>query len=210
MLFRSDGGGDGSPLTAGAFNLSDPHMAQRNIHIVQAPPGVRAPVQFGFFVPEAELIPDGGKEIVLRVEPVPPERVLTPVIREQLLASNTVTLVGGEPTPGADVPGPCLTEPRERIRLRGGGELVLARGEVPIHPARYAVPEVVLGSQGQREGPKGALHVAPQHGRRLPVTAQFMITPEDEPGAVHEFDIIREGGGKAAGGLRVVLLTDAG
>jgi hypothetical protein len=185
-------------------------MAQRNIHIVKAPPGLRAPISFGFFVPEAELLPAGEKEILLRVDLVPAERVLTPVIREQLLASTTVTLTGGKPTPEANAPGPCLGEPRERIRLRGGGQLVLARGNVPIHPASDPAPQVVLVNQDQPKGSKGPIRVVPKPGRRLPVTVQFRISPEAKPGGVREFDIIQEGDGKVVGGMRIVVLTDAG
>jgi hypothetical protein len=205
-----DTAGDGAPLTAGAFNLSDVHMAQRNIHIALAPPGMRAPMMFSFYVPEAELVPAGEKEFRLRVEPVAIDRVLTPVIREQLLATPAVTLAGEKPTPEGEAPGPSLGEPRERIRLRGGGELVLARGNVPIHPANDPAPEVVLVNQEQPEGSKGPLRIVPRPGRRLPVTAQLKISPEAKPGDVHEFDIILEGGGANAGGIRVVVLTNAG
>jgi hypothetical protein len=203
-----DAAGDGAALVAGAFNLSDEHMAQRNIGIEVAP-GPRAPMRFSFYVPEAELMPAGEKEVQIRVQPVPREQVLTPVIREQLLASTTVTLAGGEPTPEAGRPGPYLNEPRERIRLRGGGELVLARGKVPIHPAKYPLPEVVLVNQEQPEGSTHPIRVVPRPGRRLPITAQLKISPDAEPGGVHEFDIICEGGGGVTGGLRVVVLTDA-
>ena len=204
-----DLGGDGTVLTSGPINLSDPHMAQRNISIVLAPAGLHAPVPFSFYIPEAELMPAGEREIVLQVEPVPAERVLTSVIREQLLASTTVTLVGGKPTPEANAPSPCLSEPRERIRLRGGGELVLARGNVPIHPANDPPPEVALVNQEQPAGSKGPVRIIPRPGRRLPVTAQFTMSPEARPGGVREFDIILQGSGEITGGIRVVVLTDA-
>jgi hypothetical protein len=204
-----DLGGDGAPLTAGAFNLNDEHMAQRNIHIVVAPAGLQQAIflPFSFYLPEAELLPTGEKEALLRAEPVPQERVLTPVIQEQLLSSSTVTLVGGKPTPEADVPGPCLTEPRGRIRLRGGGELVLARGEFPIHPAD-PICQVALGGRERPAGRRAELQVVPQRGRPLPVTAQFEIRPDGKPGGVEEFDFVCElGDGQVAGGLRVVLLA---
>jgi hypothetical protein len=204
-----DLGGDGAPLTAGAFNLNDEHMAQRNIHIVVAPAALREPVflPFSFYLPEAELLPAFEKEALVRVDRVPPERVLTPVIQEQLLSSTTVTLVGGKPTPEADLPGLCLTEPRGRIRLRGGGELVLARGEFPIHPAD-PICQVTLGGEERPEGRRAELQVVPQRGRPLPVTAQFEIRPEGKPGGVEEFDFVCElGDGQVAGGLRVVLLA---
>jgi hypothetical protein len=205
-----DTGGDGAPLTAGGFDLSDVHMAQRNIHIVQAPLMIHAPMRFSFYLPEAELMPAGEKEFRLRVEPVPTERVLTPVIREQLLATAAVTLSGGKPTPEANAPGICLREPRERILLRGGGELVLARGNVPIHPGNDSAPEVVLVNREQQTGSTEPLPIVLRPGRRLPVTAHLKISPQAKPGSVHEFDIILEGGGGQAGGIRVVVLTNAG
>ena len=205
-----DTAGDGAPLTAGGFDLSDVHMAQRNIHIIQAPQMMRAPMLFSFYLPEAELMPVGEKEFRLRVEPVTTERVLTPVIREQLLATAAVMLSGGRPTPEADAPGICLSEPRERILLRGGGELVLARGNVPIHPANDPAPEVILVNQEQPLGSADPLRIVLRPGRRLPVTAQLKISPEAKPGDVHEFDIILEGGGGNAGGIRVVVLTNVG
>jgi hypothetical protein len=204
------GGNDGAPLTSGPVNLNDEHMAQRNIHIVVAPAQLREAIflPFSFYLPEAELLPTFDKEALVRVDRVPPERVLTPVIQEQLLSSNTVTMVGGKPTPEADAPGICLTEPRGRIRLRGGGDLVLARGEFPIHPADPVCELAALGDQEPLEGRRGELQFVPQRGRPQPITAQFEIRPEGRPGGVEEFDFVCElDDGQLAGGLRVVLLA---
>jgi hypothetical protein len=207
-----DTGGDGAPLTAGAFTLSDQHMAQRNIHLIIGPARLTEALllPLSFYVPEAELLPADAKEVLVRVDSVDKELVLTSVIREQLLATDLVTLVGGKPTPEADVPGVCLSEPRERIRLRGGGELVLADQEAPIHPSKHRPPKVVLGDYERPDGREASLQVSPRRGRPTPVTARFEFVPDKDPGGVHEFDIVCEAGdGELAGGLRVVLVSQA-
>jgi hypothetical protein len=202
-----DTGGDGSPLAEGAFNLSDQHMAQRNISIV-APLGLTKPmwIPFSFYVAQAELLPE-AKEVRVHVDRLDEELVLTPVVREQLLANGLATLAGGKPTPEADAPGICLSEPRERIRLRGGGDLVLAGHEAPIHASKQPAPRVVLGDYQRPDG-EARLQIAPRRGRPTPVTAWFEFLPDKEPGGVHEVDIVSEtDDGQLAGGLRVVLVA---
>jgi hypothetical protein len=207
-----DSDSDGAALTSGPINLGDPHTAQRNISIILAPPGFAEPAQqqFFFFLPEAELLPDDVEELLVRVDPVPEERALTPVIQEQLLATGFVDLVGGEPVPEAKLPAECLDEPRQRIRLRGGGELVLTGGDVRIHPTEEIIERVFLSSQKHEEVTDryAELRVVPRRGRAHPLSAHFVIEPQGKPGGVQEVDLVlRSDKDQLLGGIRVVLLS---
>jgi hypothetical protein len=205
-----DTDGDGSPITSGPITLSDEHMAQRNISIVLAPAMFAEPAQaeFSFYIADADLLPEVLEEPIIQVEPVPEERTLTPVIQEQLLAVGLGDLLGGEPVPEAELPGELLEEPRERLRLRGGGELVLTGGDAPIHLSDKLVSRVALSSQKFEEVERSTrLRVIPRRGRAIPLTAHFEIEPHGRPGGVQEFDITLRGKDEPIGGIRVVVVT---
>jgi hypothetical protein len=210
---------DGNALTSGLIQPlgTDQHQAQLNISIVPAPHRMASTARLFFFIPAAEYLPpEAAKLALVRVTAVEGERVLAPVVRERILATAGVTLMGGKPTPEANRPSACLDEPRERIRLRGGGELVLANTETRIHRAEQPVRQVVLSgrdetdgdyrSAAERGGAQGAeRRYTPLTGMMIPVTAAFDVP--NEPGGVHEFDIVLQTGNTVVGGMRAVLVS---
>jgi hypothetical protein len=201
--------GDGQPVQyPSVLDLTDQHMAQRNISIVAAPKSPRKLwLSANFFLPQADVfLADASKAAVIRVEPVPVERTLSPLVREQLLTSSRVALVGGKTAPATEAPAGSLPEPPERVLLRGGGDMVLANTEFKLVPAQGPAPQILL------QGPCGFnpdQEVVLKPRSPLPITALFEVTP-DKPGEVFEFDIVHLlSNGQVFGGLRVVVVTVA-
>ena len=131
---------------------ADQHHAQANVNVIPVGMMKRQPFpgRFNFFVPG----PDARvttEETLVRAVPVPEELRMSPVIQEHLLRNAFVDLVGGEEMAGGVDPDCCLTEPLERIRLRGGGRLVLAHsdGRAELHPRGN--PSKNSGSSGRRK-----------------------------------------------------------
>jgi hypothetical protein len=199
-----DSAGDGQPISYPAvLDLTDQHMAQRNISIVPAAQSHTPTwLSANFFIPQADVFPPGTVTTsVIKVEPVPIERVLSQVVREQLLMSSRVALTGGR---GAEAPAGNGHEPPQRTLLRGGGDLVLARTQAKIVPSQKPAPQVLL------QGPCGfsvEQDVELQPRKPLPITAVFQVTPDD-PGEVFEFDVVHLlSSGQVLGGIRVVVVT---
>ena len=187
------------------LDLTDQHMAQRNISIVAAPRAHRATwLSASFVLPQAGVFLQATDQAaVIKVEQVPTEGTLGQAVREQLLMSSRVALAGGGPAPEAgDSRG--LPEPRERTLLRGGGDLILANTDFKIAPKQSPPPQILLrGPCGFN--PEQELALEPRNP--LPVTALFEIVPS-EPGEVFEFDIVhRLSNGRVFGGMRVVVVT---
>jgi hypothetical protein len=186
---------------------TDQHQAQANINVVAAAaPGPHGPrsAQFSFFVPGPSALMK-AEETIVRAVAVPQDQRLSPVIQEHLLRQPFVDLVDGEQTPEADEPSCCLTEPRERIRLRGGGRLVLTHsdGRAEVHPAK--APPDRVGIRHENElSEKHALTLRP--GTSIPLRLEVEIAQAD-PGAVHELDVVETLlDGTVVGGLRVIFL----
>jgi hypothetical protein len=222
-----DLGGDGSLLMpGGSLDLNDPHTAQRNIGIIAVAAahggggdGAQPRAGANFFLPPADGFPLGTlEETVLRLEPITPDKVLSPVVREQLLSVGAAALVGGDPAPetrqiaaglavGLDELLHKLVEPIERMLLRGGGELCPPDTEIPVFPSEQPVKEVILNDTPFLDGPQPAT-ATPR--KALPFSLDFVF-PSEPPGAVHEFDVIQETkDGRLLGGIRIVTLSTPG
>lgn len=201
-----DFAGDGGQIMYPAvLDLTDQHMAQRNISIVAAPRAHRATwLSASFVLPQADVFLQATDQAaVIKVEQVPTEGTLGQAVREQLLMSSRVALAGGGPAPEAgDSRG--LPEPRERTLLRGGGDLILANTDFKIAPRQSPPPQILLrGPCGFN--PEQELALEPRNP--LPVTALFEIVPS-EPGEVFELNIVhRLSNGRVFGGMRVVVVT---
>jgi hypothetical protein len=201
----ADGRAIQGPLTS-PLPLTDHHHAQRNITILTG--GKSNAPHLVLVLPEPKLLPPTlADKALIRVQPVAAARALTPVVREQLLTNPNVMLLGGKPTPEADKAAlGTLNEPRERIRLRGGGTLVLAQGEKEIHASSRSAPTVHLSADDGKGETTDMRTIVPLPGRSIPVTARFELLADD-PGAVQELDLVLEGeDGAIAGGIRVVIL----
>jgi hypothetical protein len=131
--------------------------------------------------------------------------MLSGVVKEQLLASPLIELVGAKPVPEASMQARCLTEPIERTMLRGGGELVLAKSEkkTPVFASDRELREIRILAGGTAHAEQ---IVKPRPGAIVPMVAEIEL-PEDRLGAVHEFDITETTtGGQVVGGIRVVVV----
>ncbi len=186
---------------------ADQHHAQANVNVIPVGMMKRQPFpgRFNFFVPG----PDARvttEETLVRAVPVPEELRMSPVIQEHLLRNAFVDLVGGEEMAGGVDPDCCLTEPLERIRLRGGGRLVLAHsdGRAELHPAREPFEELrIVGEEEVFDD--GRLILRPDASIPLRLEGQI---PEEGPGAVHEVDVVETlPDGTVVGGIRVVFLV---
>jgi hypothetical protein len=202
-----DFAGDGSQIMyPSVLDLTDQHMAQRNISIIAAPSSHRATwLSASFTLPQAAVfLPDADQGAVIKVEPVPAERALSQVVREQLLMSNRIALAGGGPAPDAGAAAGGLPEPPGRTLLHGGRDLILANTDIKLEPRQSLPPQILLqGPCGFR--PEQEVTLAPRSP--LPVTALFEIVP-GKPGEVFEFDVIHLlSGGQIFGGMRVVVIT---
>jgi len=202
-LSGSDGGQVFYPAV---LDLTDQHMAQRNISIIAAP-SQHSPVWLSavFLLPQASVFVNAPDQAaVIKVEQVPVEKTLSPVVREQLLMSSRVTVTGGAAPADAAGVAHGLPGPPERMLLRGGGDLALTGTDFILKPRQQAAPPVMLqgpcGFGAEQEFP-----LSPRTGHA--VTALFEVTP-DVPGEVFEFDIVHLlTSGNAVGGLRVVVVT---
>jgi hypothetical protein len=204
-----DFAGDGHQIMyPSVLDLTDQHMAQRNISIVAAPSSHRATwLSASFLLPQAAVfLQDADQAAVIKVEHVPTEDTLSPVVREQLLMSSRVGLTGGGPAPETGASPEGLPEPQERTLLRGGGDLILANTDFKIVPAQSPAPQILL------QGPCGfnpEQEVALEPRSPLPVTALFEVVP-NKPGEVFEFDVVHLlSNGRVFGGVRVVVVTIA-
>jgi hypothetical protein len=202
-----DYAGDGHQIMyPSVIDLTDQHMAQRNISIVPTPPSHQPRwLSTNFVLPQADVFLQAADQTaVIKIEHVPVEKTLSPLIREQLLMSSRVALVGGAAADGTAASTGALPEPRERTLLRGGGNLMLAGTDVEIVPAQGPPPTILL------QGPCGFTQeqqTVLQPRNPLPITATFQVTP-DKPGEVFEFDIVHLlSSGQIFSGLRVVVVT---
>jgi hypothetical protein len=132
----------------------------------------------------------GGRERRQRTRKIPPElfEFLVPEFGEELLQA-----------------GPLPVEPRERARLAGGGQLVLADKEVPLRPAKRPLDEIAI------EGPSGkrgdVLEV--KVGRKGPEQVQIDLhaAEKDDPGTVRIFDLVERDGDALVGGTTIITVA---
>ncbi len=200
-----DKSGDGADLTTGVVDVvNNQHHAQHNISLVMGVQGRMLQVPFWFPILEALPEADRGRGLI-RVQPV--GGVLGQVTKEELLRDPRVTLEHereGTTQPRELVNPHCLTEPPERTRLREGGELVLSGSDYKIHRSE-ARPEragILFEDRVHSE-----IEVTPVSGAAS-VRTFVCELPEDDFGAVHEFDIVHSTAeGRVVGGMRVVVLN---
>jgi len=196
---------EGAELKNGYIDpVNDQHHGQLNISIVAAPMPQKM-IRFPFRVPASLLGAQRTQEWVIRVDPLGPDTVLSDVIKEQLLGSPLIELVGAKPVPEMSVPARCLNEPIQRAMLRGGGELVLAKSEkkTPVFAAERELRDIRILAGGTA---KSEQIVKPQPGAIVPMVAEVEL-PDDRLGAVYEFDITQTAaGGHVVGGIRVVVV----
>lgn len=200
-----DKNGDGADLTTGPVDvINNQHHAQLNISLVMGLQGMSLRVPFWFPILEALPEADRGPGLI-RVHPA--GGVLGQVTKEQLLRDPRVTLEHEreEMTEPRGVVNPyCLTEPPERTRLRDGGELILSGTDHKVHRSETR-PEragILFEDRVHSE-----IEVTPVSGAAT-VRTFVCELPEDDFGAVHEFDTVHTtADGRVIGGIRVVVLN---
>jgi hypothetical protein len=170
---------------------------------------------------------DGEQLRVLTVTERRGPRALTAVLREHLLAHPLVDLLGGRerrqrtrkltpelaellvPEFGEELlaAGPLPLEPRERARLAGGGDLVLAGDKnIRLQVARRPLEGIAI------EGPSGdrgdvVKVLAPKEGPER-VVVDLRAAEADTPGTVRVVDIgERDGDGALVGGTTLITLA---
>ena len=83
--------------------------------------------------------------------------------------------------------GPLPLEPRERARLAGGGQLVLAEKDVPLQPAKRPLEEIAIEAPSGDRGNEIEVKVGPKEPERVEV--DLRAAEKDPPGTVRLFDL---------------------
>jgi hypothetical protein len=151
---------------------------------------------------------------------------LPAVIREHLLALPFIDLAGGRerrqrtrkitpelfeflvPEFGEELlrAGPLPLEPRERARLAGGGQLVLADKDVPLRPAKRPLEEMAIEGPSGDRGSEIEVKVGPREPERVDV--DLRAAEKDPPGTVRLFDLAeRDGDGRLVGGTTFITIA---
>jgi hypothetical protein len=196
-------------------------QGQKNIQVLRAAPGlvlVAVILIFGWGA--------GSQVRVLELTERTGWTELPAVIREHLLALPFVDLAGGRerrqrtqkitpdlfeflvPQFGEELlrAGPLPLEPRERARLAGGGQLVLAEEDVPLRPAKRRLEEIGIEGASRREGNAFEVTVGPKEPER--VVIDFGAAEKDRPGTVRIVDLVeRDDEGAIVGGTTFVTVA---
>jgi hypothetical protein len=132
-----------------------------------------------------------GRERRQRMRKITPElfEFLVPEFGEELLRA-----------------GPLPLEPRERARLAGGGQLVLAEKDVPLRPAKRPLEEIAIEGPSDKRGDVLEVKV----GRKRPerVEIDLRAAEKDDPGTVRIFDLVERDGDEAlVGGTTFITVA---
>jgi hypothetical protein len=194
---------------------------QKNIQVLRAAPGLVLVTVIQIFGWGA-----GAQVRVLELTERTGWTELPGVIREHLLALPFVDLAGGRerrqrtqkitpelfeflvPQFGEELlrAGPLPLEPRERARLAGGGQLVLAEKDVPLQPAKRPLDEIGIEGAGRREGNAFEVTVGPKDPERVAI--DLRAAEKDRPGTVRIVDLVeRDGEGAIVGGTTFVTVA---
>jgi hypothetical protein len=194
---------------------------QKNIQVLRAAAGLVLVVVIWIFGWGA-----GAQVRVLELTERTGWTELPPVIREHLLALPFVDLAGGRerrqrtqkitpelfeflvPKFGEELlrAGPLPLEPRERARLAGGGQLVLAEKDVPLQPAERPLDEIPIEGAGKQEGNAFEVTVGPKDRERVAI--DLGAAEKDRPGTVRIMDLVeRDGEGGIIGGTTFVTVA---
>jgi hypothetical protein len=194
---------------------------QKNIQVLRAAPGLVLVVVIWIFGWGA-----GAQVRVLELTERTGWTELPAVIREHLLALPFVDLAGGRerrqrtqkitpelfdlllPQFGEELlqAGPLPLEPRERARLAGGGQLVLAEKDVPLRPSERPLDEIPIEGAGKQEGNAFEVTVGPKDRERVAI--DLGAAEKDRPGTVRIMDLVeRDGEGAIVGGTTFVTVA---
>ncbi|GAA4878692.1 hypothetical protein [Actinomycetospora straminea] len=188
---------EGSLKSSGFVDVvNNQHHAQRNLTVIRI--GGLVNFTMGVVNPGLELA-----RFHLQAAPVDPELVMGPLERETLLTAHFVDLLGAEEP--VRVPLECMTEPLERTRLAGGGELILLGmpEPVPLRPATAPLDAQLVTAEGSDQH----LTVEVEPGDRLPVTLRARLGDGDV-GDVHGVELTQiDDNGNILGGARVLLVN---
>ncbi len=134
---------------------------------------------------------DGGRERRQRTRKITPElfEFLLPQFGEELLRA-----------------GPLPLEPRERTRLAGGGELVLAEKDVPLEAAKRPLEEIAIEGPSGKTGDVLEVDVGPKEPERAVI--DLRAAEKDPPGTVRLFDLAeRDAEGAFVGGTTFITVA---
>jgi len=102
--------------------------------------------------------------------------------------------------------GPLPLEPRERSRLAGGGQLVLAEKDVPLRPAKRPLDEIAIEGPSGRKGDVLEVKVGPKRPERVEI--DLHAAEKDDPGTVRIFDLAeRDGDAALVGGTTFITVA---
>jgi hypothetical protein len=102
--------------------------------------------------------------------------------------------------------GPLPLEPRERARLAGGGQLVLADEGIPLQPAKRPLEEIAIEGASGKRGDGFEVTVGPKEPER--VTIDLRAAEKDPPGTVRIVDLVeRDGEGAIVGGTTFITVA---
>jgi hypothetical protein len=196
-------------------------QGQKNIQVLRAAPGLVLVAVIWIFGWGA-----GTQSRVLELTERTGWSELPTAIREHLLALPFVDLAGGReraqrtqkitpelfeflvPAFGEEVlrAGPLPLEPRERARLAGGGQLVLAEEGVPLRPAKRPLDEIAIKGAGKQEGNAFEVTVGPKDPERVAV--DLGAAEKDRAGTVRIVDLVeRDREGAILGGTTFVTVA---
>jgi hypothetical protein len=176
------------------------HHGQKNILIASAMSGGTMIIPLNIF----NLLGERDEFLIEVIEAHTGKIAFRMAEREVLLAEKWVTLAGGKPNIKPKIVHGHPIEPIERAQLRAGGKLVLSKGKRPIALSRRPIREFQIVAKEQT-GKRIKVVVNPRKPERIELSWQ---QPEENPGAVHVFDVLqRARGGRLLGGARVVAVT---
>jgi hypothetical protein len=194
---------------------------QKNIQVLRAAPGMMLIATLQVFGAGA-----GPEARVLELAERTGWRELPAAIREHLLALPFIELVGGRerrrrmqkitpdlfeylvPDFGEDLlrSGPLPLEPRERARLAGGGDLVLAESHTPLVPAKGPLEKMSIEGAARRKDDAYELTVGPKEPERVAI--DLGAADGDPRGTVRIIDLAeRNGEGALVGGTTFITVA---